>query len=413
MTDMGLDAYRFSISWTRIFPYGNGIVNQAGIDYYNNLIDALIAQGLVPFVTLYHWDLPQALHDSYGGWLSPRIINDFVRYAEVCFKEFGDRVKHWITFNEPHNFVFMGYDVGLEAPGRCSIGSSHCKIGNSSTEPYIVAHNVLLSHAATFRAYQAKFKGEQGGSIGISLDMMWLEPMSNSTQDVERAQICLDFQLGWFLDPLYLGDYPSSMRERAGGRLPKFSKEQLNDLKGSLDFLGINHYTTNYAMDISNDSNILGILNNDTLVDAGVIPYPVRNGVPIGEMGASSWLFIVPWGMRKSMNYLKNRYGNPPVIITENGIDEENERHTSLQAALEDQKRIDYHRDYLSNLSAAINEDGCNVRGYFAWSLLDNWEWTSGFSVRFGLYFVDYNSPALTRYAKKSVEWFSDFLQPF
>ncbi|KAL5978688.1 Beta-glucosidase 25 [Asimina triloba] len=143
MSDVGLDAYRFSISWSRIFPQGSGAVNQAE---------------LVPFVTLFHWDLPQVLQDSYGGWLNPRVINDYVKYAELCFEQFGDRVKHWITFNEPHGFAIMGYDLGRGAPGRCSIRLFNCTIGNSSTEPYIVAHNILLSHAATYRAYQAKFK---------------------------------------------------------------------------------------------------------------------------------------------------------------------------------------------------------------------------------------------------------------
>ncbi|XP_077236682.1 beta-glucosidase 6-like isoform X2 [Tasmannia lanceolata] len=378
ITDMLMDAYRFSISWSRIFPHGSGAVNQLGVDYYNNLIDTLITNELVPFVTLYHWDLPQALEDSYGGWLSPRII----------------------------------YDLGGGAPGRCSlhIPGRVCKSGNSSTEPYIAMHHVLLSHAAAYRVYQAKFKGEQGGTIGMSLDMAWYEPMSNSTQDIKTAQVAQDFQLGWILDPIYFGDYPLSMKERVKERLPEFSKTQTDALKGSLDFVGINHYTTYYAMDISNISAIKQLLNNDTFVDAGAFPNPFRNGEPIGDMGASIWLYVVPWGMRKAMNYVKNRYGNPTVIVTENGIDEVNDPNKTLIEALDDQKRIDYHRDYLSNLSAAINEDGCNVTGYFAWSLLDNWEWTSGFSVRFGLYFVDYNSPGLTRYAKSSVRWFTELL---
>ncbi|XP_077214617.1 beta-glucosidase 6-like [Tasmannia lanceolata] len=412
MTDLAMDAYRFSISWSRIFPNGSGAVNQLGIDYYNNLIDNLIANDLVPFVTLYHFDLPQALQDSYGGWLSPRIINDYVAFVERCFVEFGDRVKHWITFNEPHAFVMTGYDLGVAAPGRCSVHLPNrvCKSGNSSTEPYIAMHHVLLSHAATFRLYQAKFKGEQGGNVGMSLDMMWFEPMSNSTQDIKTTQVAQEFQTGWILDPIYFGDYPLSMKERVKERLPEFSKNQSDALKSSLDFVGINHYTTYYAMDITNSSFYKNMLNNDTFVDAGALPTPIRNGEPIGDTGGSTWLYIVPWGMRKAMNYIKNRYGNPMVIVTENGIDEVNDPDKPLLEALQDQKRIDYHRDYLSNLSAAIKEDGCNVTGYFVWSLLDNWEWTSGFSVRFGLYFVDYKSPGLPRYAKNSAGWFYDML---
>ncbi|GFQ08591.1 beta-glucosidase 34 [Phtheirospermum japonicum] len=181
MKDMGMDAYRFSISWSRIYPNGTGEINQAGFDHYNNLINALLAQGIEPYVTLFHWDLPQSLEDRYTGWLSPQSINDFATYAETCFKEFGDRVKHWITFNEPHTVSVQGYDVGLQAPGRCSILLRlFCRAGNSATEPYIVAHNLLLSHATVVDIYKKKYKPKQRGSIGISLDSFWYEPATNS-----------------------------------------------------------------------------------------------------------------------------------------------------------------------------------------------------------------------------------------
>ncbi|CAA2961995.1 beta-glucosidase 41 isoform X1 [Olea europaea subsp. europaea] len=159
MKDMGMDAYRFSISWSRIFPNGTGQPNSEGIQYYNNLIDALIKKGIEPYATLYHWDLPQMLEDRYGGLLSNHIINDFEEYAFTCFKAFGDRVKNWITFNEPHGIAIQGYNYGIQAPGRCSIlGHLFCKKGKSSVEPYIVAHNILLAHAAAYHSYHCNFK---------------------------------------------------------------------------------------------------------------------------------------------------------------------------------------------------------------------------------------------------------------
>ncbi|KAK3042328.1 hypothetical protein RJ639_002374 [Escallonia herrerae] len=408
MKNMGMDAYRFSIAWSRIFPNGTGEINQAGVDHYDNLINALLANGIEPYVTIYHWDLPQALEDRYLGWLDPQIIKDFAAYAETCFQKFGDRVKHWITFNEPHTMVIQGYDVGLQAPSRCSIiGHIVCKDGNSATEPYIVGHHVLLSHATVTDIYRKKYKPRQRGSLGVAFDVFWYEPATNSTKDIAATQRAKDFHLGWFIEPLLFGDYPSIMRSRVGSRLPRFSEAESALLKGTLDFVGVNHYTTWYAWD--NSTNIIHVLFNDSLADSGAITLPFRDGKAIGDRANSIWLYIVPHGIRSLMNYIKEEYGNPPVIITENGMDDANNPFISLKDALKDEKRIKYHNDYLSNLLASIKEDGCNVQGYFVWSLMDNWEWGAGFSSRFGLYFVDYNDK-LKRYAKDSVSWFKNFL---
>ncbi|XP_019445906.1 PREDICTED: beta-glucosidase 40-like isoform X2 [Lupinus angustifolius] len=407
MKDLGVSAYRFSISWTRIFPNGSGEINLAGVDHYNKLIDALLAKGIEPYVTIYHWDLPQALDDKYDGWLGTEIIKDFANYAETCFQKFGDRVKHWITFNEPHTFATQGYDVGLQAPGRCSILLHlFCRKGNSATEPYLVGHNVLLSHAAVADIYRKKYK-IQGGSLGIAFDVMWYEPATNTQNDNDAAQRAQDFQLGWFLDPLMFGDYPSSMRSRVGKRLPKFSEAEAALVKGSLDFVGINHYTTYYAR--NNDTNVIGTLLNDSIADSGVITLPFKGRKAIGDRANSIWLYIVPQGMRSLMNYIKRKYGNPPVVITENGMDDPNSIFIPIKDALKDEKRIAYLKGYLSELLASI-KDGCNVKGYFHWSLLDNWEWAAGYSCRFGMYFVDYNDN-LKRYPKQSVQWFKNFLK--
>ncbi|KAG0480266.1 hypothetical protein HPP92_011124 [Vanilla planifolia] len=293
MKNMNMDAYRFSISWSRIYPNdnfsryelsafadGTGELNPEGIAYYNSLIDALLEAGIQPYATLYHWDLPQNLEDKYDGWLNTRIITDFEHYAYTCFKAFGDRVKHWITFNEPHGFSLEGYDLGIQAPGRCSIlYHLMCREGNSSAEPYIVSHNILLAHSAAYHTYKTHFKKKQGGTIGIALDSRWYEPISAANEDLDAARRAMDFELGWFLDPIIFGRYPYSMEKLVGNRMPKFTRDVSNLLIGSLDFLGINHYTTSY---VQNDhSRIWNRLMNDALGDAGIIKtcYTVRFGL--------------------------------------------------------------------------------------------------------------------------------------
>ncbi|CAN0929451.1 Beta-glucosidase 40, partial [Linum grandiflorum] len=408
MKDIGLDAYRFSISWTRIFPNGSGHLNQGGVDHYNKFIDALLANGIEPYVTLYHWDLPQALYDRYTGWLDPQIVQDYVEYAETCFEKFGDRVKHWITFNEPHTFAVQGYDSGIAAPGRCSL-RLWCKEGDSHTEPYIVAHHTILAHATAADIYRRKYKPAQKGILGVSFDVVWFEPGSSSPSDVDAAQRAQDFQLGWFLDPMMFGDYPSSMRSRVGNRLPKFSDSDVSLVKGSLDFVGINHYTTYYATN-SSSGTLNDSLVDSSSIDSDTITSLCREKKILFDLQANSiWLYIVPEGMRSLMNYIRLRYGNPPVFVTENGMDDPNNPFIPIEDALKDDKRIKYLNDYLTNLLASIKEDGCNVKGYFVWSLMDNWEWAAGYTSRFGLYFVDYGNN-LTRFPKNSVTWLRSFL---
>ncbi|XP_050224064.1 beta-glucosidase 12-like [Mercurialis annua] len=409
MKEMGLDAYRFSISWSRILPKGklNGGVNKEGIKYYNNLINELLANGIKPFITLFHWDLPQALEDEYGGFLSYKIVDDFRDYAEICFKKFGDRVKHWITLNEPSSYSNGGYAMGYLAPGRCSSWLQlNCTGGDSATEPYIVTHNQLLAHAAAVKLYRANYKAKQKGIIGITLVSHWFIPYSNAKHHQNAAKRAIDFMFGWFMDPISNGDYPHTLKSLVGNRLPKFLEEQSKMVKGSFDFLGLNYYTANYAAYVHYSNAI----NASILTDSRANLSSERNGIPIGPKAASDWLYVYPRGIRDLLLYTKNKYNNPLIYITENGIDEVNNAATlTLEEQLADNMRIDYYYSHLSFLKKAI-KDGANVKGYFAWSLLDNFEWSNGYTVRFGINYVDFKD-GCKRYPKLSAHWFNKFLK--
>ena len=235
MKDMGVDAYRFSISWSRIMPTGRGEVNEEGIQFYSHLIDALLEEGITPWVTLYHWDLPLALQLEMDGWLNPEIQHVFADYAAVCFERFGDRVKHWITLNEPWVVSILGHGQGVFAPGRVS-----------NSEPYLAAHHLILSHARASERYRRDF-AHQKGKVGWSNNCDWREPLTDKPEDVAAAQRALEFFVAWFTDPVYKGDYPEVMREKLGDRLPQFTEGEKALIKGSSDFFGLNHYTTMYA----------------------------------------------------------------------------------------------------------------------------------------------------------------------
>ncbi|TYJ46567.1 hypothetical protein E1A91_A02G128700v1 [Gossypium mustelinum] len=393
----GFDAYRFSISWSRIFPDGVGTkVNEEGIAFYSNLINALIEKGIQPFITLYHWDLPLHLQESIGGWLDKQIVNYFAIYADTCFSHFGDRVQNWITINEPLQTAVNGYDTGIFAPGRRE---------GSSAEPYLAAHHQILAHATAVSIYRSKYKDKQGGQIGLVLDCEWAEANSDKIEDKSAAARRLDFQLGWYLCPLYYGDYPAVMLERLGDRLPKFSEEEKKLLLNSLDFLGLNHYTSRFithATSCSEESYFYKAQEMERIVEW-------EGGEKIGEKAASEWLYIVPWGLRKVLNYIARKYNNPPIYITENGMDDEEDNSLPLNEILDDKLRVHYFKGYLAAVAQAI-KDGADVRGYFAWSLLDNFEWAQGYTKRFGLVYVDYKN-GLTRHPKSSAYWFSRFLK--
>ncbi|XP_050289341.1 beta-glucosidase 11-like isoform X37 [Quercus robur] len=357
MVDTGLEAYRFSISWSRLIPNGRGPVNPKGLQYYNNLINELSSNGIQPHVTLHHSDFPQALEDKYGGWLSREMVKDFTAYADVCFRNFGDRVLHWSTMNEANVFVMAGYESGFLPPEHCSPPFGiNCTRGNSSTEPYLATHHILLAHASAARLYKEKYQDQQHGFIGINLLAFWLLPLTNKTEDVIATRRAMDFQIGWYADPLVYGDYPDVMKKYLGSRLPAFTNFESNLVKGSFDFLGLNYYNMLYIKD---DSSKLNMEVRDFDAD----------------------MAIELTGYRALHN-----------------------------SSLEDEPRVNYLHGHIGALLDALR-NGSNTRGYFKWSFLDLFEMLDGYESSYGLYFVDLDDPDLKRQPKLSAHWYSNFLK--
>ncbi|XP_047003852.1 myrosinase 1-like [Schistocerca americana] len=388
LKNLNANVYRFSISWARILPNGDtDVINQAGLDYYNSLIDLLLENGIQPLVTMYHWDLPQALQ-YIGGWPNPILADYFVEYARVLFENFGDRVKFWITFNEPAAVVSGYASVGRAAPSLPAPG-----IGD-----YLAAHTIIKAHARVYHLYQEQYKASQQGYVGITLNSAWNEPATNSTEDIEAAERARQFEVGIYAHPIFSeeGDYPSVMRQRVDAnsaaegrprsRLPSFTSEEVAYIRGTSDFFGVNHYSS--VLSTSGETGTIPSKEHD----AGVISYSFDSY----PQAASSWLQVIPWGFRKLLNWIAAEYPEYPIIVTENGYSDWGE--------LDDKNRTDYYTSYLAEMLKAINTDGNNVIGYTAWSLLDNLEWTDGFAIKFGLYQVDFNDPERPRTAKDSVQ---------
>ncbi|RDX54715.1 beta-glucosidase 1A [Lentinus brumalis] len=391
LTQYGVKAYRFSISWSRVIPLGgrNDPVNEAGIKHYRNIIEELLKNGITPFVTLYHWDLPQGLHDRYGGWLNKEeIVQDYVNYAKLCFTRYGDLVKDWITHNEPWCVSVLGYATGVFAPGH-----------KGNKEHWIVGHNLILAHAYAVKLYRDEFKAKQGGQIGITLDLNWQEPWDNSPENVAAAQRGIDFKLGRFADPIYKGRYPESVKSIVGDRLPEFTKEEIAVVKGSSDFFGLNTYTTQLVTE-GGDQEIQGNVK---------YTFTRPDGTQLGRQAHVPWLQTYPPGFRSLLNYVWKTYSKP-VYVTENGFPVKDEHILPLEQVVHDADRVEYYDGYLNALLKAATEDGVPVKSYFAWSLLDNFEWADGYEPRFGVTYVDYRTQKRT--PKESAEfvrkWFAE-----
>jgi beta-glucosidase len=389
MQKMGIKAYRFSIAWARIMPTGKNTINEAGIKFYNNLIDTLLKANITPWVTLYHWDLPLALQLEDDGWLGGAISDYFAAYSNLCFERFGDRVKNWITLNEPWVVAILGYGQGVFAPGRIS-----------KSEPYLAAHNLILAHAKAVSIFRNKY-AHQNGKIGITNNCDWREPLTEKKEDKEAAERALQFFLAWFADPIYKGDYPQVMKNRLGERLPKFSEKEKIMIKGTSDFFGLNHYTTMYAAHSDGTSIEENVYGNGGISEDQDVDLSLDKDWNITLM---QWA-VVPWGCKKMLHWIKERYNNPDIYITENGCAYPDEL---INGEVNDQDRLDFYKGYLEACQEAINE-GVALKGYFAWSFMDNFEWASGYDKRFGLHHVDFKT--LKRTPKKSAIWFKEFIK--
>ncbi|XP_009993621.1 PREDICTED: lactase-like protein [Chaetura pelagica] len=398
LKELKVNHYLFSISWPRIMPTGiKEKLNEKGIQFYNDTINSLLENNIIPIVSLYHWDLPQVLQEKYGGWQNSSMINYFHDYANLCFEKFGDRVKHWITFSNPWAVAEKGYERGEHAPGL--------KLGGCGA--YKAAHHIIKSHAKVWHSYNNTWRSKQQGMVGISLNSDWGEPIDpHNPTDRDAAERYIQFHLGWFANPIYRGDYPEMLKNYVGrksskqglgtSRLPTFSAQEKNYIKGTSDFLGIGHFTTRYVTQKS--SPLLQVRSYDTDSDLAQLVDP-KWPAP-----GPKWLYSVPWGFRRLLNFIKTQYGNPLIYVTENGVSEK------VQCTqLCDEWRIEYLKGYINEMLKALN-DGVNVKGYTAWSLLDQFEWNKGFSERFGFYHIDFKNKNKARYPKASVYYYKKII---
>jgi beta-glucosidase len=385
MKRIGLQAYRLSVAWPRILPDGRGRVNPAGLDFYSRLVDGLLEAGITPFVTLFHWDLPQVLQDE-GGWANRAVVDDFVAFTDLVTAHLGDRVKHWITHNEPSVVAFVGHEMGSHAPGLKDLPTA-----------LRVAHHLLLSHG---RALPVIRRNVPGAQVGITLNINYAQPASPSAADYHAMRRGAGQWTRWFTDPLYGRHYPADLvadfvREGVlpGGGPDFLQPGDYAEIAAPTDFLGVNYYTRQIAR-----SNIPEAEN----LPRTVFPAPVT---PTTYQDFPDWE-IYPEGLRQVLCWLYFNYQVPAMYITENGASFGDGPDASGRIA--DQRRVNYLRDHFAAAAQAMAA-GVPLKGYFVWSLLDNFEWGYGYTQRFGLVWVDYQTQQ--RLLKDSALWYSRVIQ--
>ncbi len=383
MKKLNLDAYRFSVSWPRIYPEGTGKISGQGMDFYSRLTDSILEAGITPYVTLFHWDLPLALQKKYKGFEHRDMVNFFGDYCYTVVKLLGDRVKNWITINEPFEYSCFGHFLGYHAPGRRSISAY-----------FRVMHNLLMAHGRGMEVIKSCCPQSRAG---ITVSMTPVHPLTNSPRDIWSAKIANEFMNHITLSPLYKGHYPETLWKRMRLFTPKIHKGDMDLIGTQTDFLGINLYSREMAM----YKWYIPFLNTWTTGQNVPEKEYQKDGREYSSMG---WE-IYPDAMYETLKLIQNEYGNPPVYITENGAPLTD---TVADGKVHDPGRIKYIQDYLSKVYDAVNE-GADVRGYFYWSLLDNFEWAEGFSKTFGLIHVDRETQQ--RLIKESGYWYSDFIK--
>jgi beta-glucosidase len=371
MRELGIDAFRFSIAWPRVLPEGRGRVNQAGLDFYDRLVDELLGNGIAPFVTLFHWDTPQAIEDA-GGWPARATVDAFSEYVEAVSGRLGDRVGHWITHNEPWVVAWVGHGWGHHAPGR-----------ESDADALATAHHLLLSHG---RAVEILRRNSPDSQVGITLNLDNPYAASSSPEDIAATRWVDGLHNRWFLDPLFRGSYPEDMAEAWAEIMPEVHDGDLEAISAPIDFLGVNNYTSPLvaADDLGGRSQIVR-----------------RNNIDRTDMG---WE-VVPDGLQDLLLRLHREYEPSAIYVTENGAAYADVR--GHDGSVRDPERQSYLEKYLAGAARATSQ-GVPLRGYFAWSLLDNFEWAWGYWKRFGLIYIDYAT--LERVPKGSFYWYRDFI---
>jgi beta-glucosidase len=377
MADLEMNAYRFSISWSRVIPEGKGSVNSKGLDYYNRLVDSLLEKGITPFITMFHWDMPQALFKLNGGFASRDTANFFADYAEIIVNALGDRVKHWITLNEPWEHAFFGYFVGEHAPG----------ISNPWTY-FKVAHHELLGHGL---AVQRVRDLHPDLNIGITLSQFPIYPYTDTLKHQDAAQFADLFMNRFYLDGLYKARYPEALLNRLWPFRPRIQPTDMETISQPINFLGVNYYTRQYARNVWYLPFFRAWVDRD--------PPP---GIAHPILGPHAY----PEGIRELLKRYRDDYGDPVIYITENGTGDQDI--VFIDRRVIDEHRIKYLQHYLAELEKGIAE-GSDVRGYFMWTMVDNFEWNSGYSHRMG--FVRVNHDTQERTIKDSAYWYRDMIR--
>ncbi|MEI3607224.1 GH1 family beta-glucosidase [Pseudogracilibacillus sp. SE30717A] len=374
MKELGIDIYRFSVSWPRIFPLGKGEPNRKGLEFYHRFVDTLLENGIEPMCTLYHWDLPQSMQDI-GGWGNREVVDAFANYARVMFEEFGGKIKKWITINEPWCVSFLSNYEGKHAPGNTNLQLATT-----------ISHHLLLAHGKAVS--QFRDLGIEG-EIGYAPNGEWLEPFSVQKEDIDACNRGMGIFIEWFFDPVFKGKYPDFMLDwfrKKGITLP-IEENDMETIHQPIDFVGINYYSGSVGR-YKKDEGLLDV-----------------EKVDIGYTKTDIGWNIYPEGFYKLLTKIKNQYGNIPIYITENGAcyndDVKNGR-------VQDDNRINYLKQHLTSLQRSI-DSGVNIKGYLAWSLLDNFEWTEGYAMRFGLIHVNFNTLERTR--KDSFYWYKKVIK--
>jgi beta-glucosidase len=379
LVELGLNAYRFSISWSRIFPEGRGPINQKGLDFYDHLVDTLLQRNICPIATLYHWDLPLALQEQ-GGWLNRETTLAFADYAELLARRLGDRVPWWITHNEPWCAAYLGYGTGEHAPG---LQGPHSAV--------VAAHHLLLSHGLALPRLRACIHGQ--AQIGITLNVVPSFAADQSTETLRGVEHLDRFHNRWFLDPLFHGYYPEQLFTDLHVEPPPIEQGDMESIAAPIDFLGVNYYSRN-------------LVRTRTKAYKGENQrYEIVSPVPGASYTEMAWE-IFPDGLADTLVRISQDYSPRAILVTENGAAFDDRLDEGNRVA--DTRRIHYLREHIQVLAGSLKR-GVPVCGYFVWSFLDNFEWTDGYSKRFGIVYVDY--PTQRRIVKDSGYWYADFVR--